>query len=160
MFAFIMDSACLRKTARMARLKSCGFLIFREDPTPSFLLMRHPDRWDLPKGHIDPGETNLECALRELFEETGITQDDIEVDPEFKHKNKYTVKYKKSDGEPKKKKLVIYLARLTCDVEIKLTEHEGFEWIPWNPPHQIQEKTIDPVLTELADFWARKKELA
>ncbi|MEL7161300.1 MAG: NUDIX domain-containing protein, partial [Bacteroidota bacterium] len=30
------------------------------------------NRWDLPKGHVDPGETNLECALRELEEETGV----------------------------------------------------------------------------------------
>ena len=64
----------------MAKVKSCGFLVIRNDPNPSFLLMRHADRWDLPKGHVDPGESNKECALRELEEETGITVDDIEVD--------------------------------------------------------------------------------
>ncbi|MFN9976001.1 MAG: NUDIX domain-containing protein, partial [Phycisphaerae bacterium] len=45
---------------------SCGFLIVKGDPIDSFLLMRHPKRWDLPKGHVDPGETEMECALREL----------------------------------------------------------------------------------------------
>lgn len=28
--------------------------------------------WDLPKGHVDPGETHLQTALREVEEETGL----------------------------------------------------------------------------------------
>ena len=32
------------------------------------------DSWSLPKGHIDPGETALEAARREIREESGITQ--------------------------------------------------------------------------------------
>lgn len=135
----------------MAKIKSCGFLIFKDDPSPSFLLMRHPNRWDLPKGHVDPGETNRQCALRELEEETGITAEDIEIDSSFKFKHKYLVNG--NGGEPKKKKLIIYLARLTRDVEIQLTEHDNYEWIHWNPPHQIQEKTIDPLLQQLAEHW-------
>ncbi len=144
----------------MAKIKSCGFLIFKDDPSPSFLLMKHPNRWDLPKGHVDTGETNLECALRELVEETGISGDDIEVDPEFKFKHKYLVKDKRDNNEPRKKTLIIYLARLIRPVDIKLTEHEGYEWIVWNPPHQIQKKTIDPLLAELSEHWARQKDMA
>ena len=29
-------------------------------------------RWDLPKGHVDEGETDAECAVREVGEETGV----------------------------------------------------------------------------------------
>jgi 8-oxo-dGTP pyrophosphatase MutT (NUDIX family) len=28
--------------------------------------------WSLPKGHLDPGETKLQAAIREIDEETGI----------------------------------------------------------------------------------------
>ena len=29
--------------------------------------------WSLPKGHVEPGETNQDAAVREVAEETGIT---------------------------------------------------------------------------------------
>ena len=165
----------------MGKLKSCGFLIFRDSPTTgsetaensgtpikpdsglptaadssqpkttpqiSFLLLKHPNRWDLPKGHVDPGETNMECALRELTEETGIQKQDLIVEPEFKYKQKYLVKSKRTNGKSKKKTLIIYAAKLIRHVELVLTEHESFQWFDWAPPHQIQEKTIDPLLSE------------
>lgn len=165
----------------MGKLKSCGFLIFRDKPKHetersdtttttnpllkvdshlpltmgqiSFLLLKHPGRWDLPKGHVDPGETNMECAIRELEEETGIQKQDLVIDPDFKYKQHYMVTSKRTKGKPKKKKLIIYTAKLLRSVELKLTEHEGFQWFDWAPPHSIQEKTIDPLLEELHKHW-------
>ncbi|MCA9163702.1 MAG: NUDIX domain-containing protein, partial [Planctomycetales bacterium] len=61
-------------------LKSCGFLILRTEPELSFLLMKHVDRWDLPKGHVDAGEDELTCALRELEEETSLRADQLRLD--------------------------------------------------------------------------------
>ncbi len=139
--------------AKVYRPKSCGFLIYRNNPARSFLLMRHTDRWDLPKGHVDPNETNLECALRELKEETGIGADDIRLDEEFKFKHKYLVSNPRYGSGSRKKKLIVYLAELIQEVEIQVTEHAGFEWFEWNPPHDIQERTINPLLKEVASHW-------
>ncbi|MDE5637441.1 MAG: NUDIX domain-containing protein, partial [Alistipes sp.] len=36
------------------------------------LMIRRNDRWDLPKGHVESGETPAGCAVREVAEETGI----------------------------------------------------------------------------------------
>ena len=136
----------------MPDLQSCGFLIVREAPELSFLLMKHPNRWDLPKGHIDDDESKLQCAFRELWEETGITADDILVDSNFKFEHQYVIHDKQTD-QTREKELTIYLAQLIHPVQIKLTEHEGYKWFAWQPPHSIQSQTIDPLLAQLADHW-------
>jgi len=129
---------------------SCGFLIVRGNPIESFLLMKHPRRWDLPKGHVDEGETELQCAIRELYEETGISVDDIEIDPTFSYENRYMVNQKRYGGKGfVEKKLLVYLARLRNPVRIKVTEHDGYRWFNWNPPHRIQDLTIDSLLESL-----------
>ena len=135
-------------------IKSCGFLVFRDD-YKSFLLMQHKTRWDLPKGHVDPGETEMECALRELDEETGIKESQLTIDEHFRFVDEYTVYPKKFDRQPREKNLIIFLALIDDgETEIKLTEHIGYQWTPWEPPHQIQEQTIDPLLKFVADYWA------
>ena len=137
----------------MLENKSCGFLIVRGEGVREFLLMRHADRWDLPKGHVDEGETEMECALRELEEETGIASRDIEVIDGFRFTHQYPVRSKR-DGQLDDKKLVVFLARLVRDVTINATEHGGYEWFAWRPPHKIQERTIDPLLAAVEAFVA------
>ena len=38
------------------------------------LVSQYGTSWSLPKGHLEEGETPLEAALREIREETGVTQ--------------------------------------------------------------------------------------
>ena len=140
----------------MQLARSCGFLVFRRKPDHAFLLMQHADRLDIPKGHVDPGETDMETALRELIEETGIAESDIKVDPNFVFQNQYEVNQKRYGDKPVLKTLVVYLAELIHDVDIVVTEHEGYEWRPWSPPHQIQKKTIDGLLEQVASHWQSK----
>jgi bis(5'-nucleosidyl)-tetraphosphatase len=49
-------------TNELREVKSCGFFVMKSDQ--SFLLMKHKDRYDLPKGHMEIGETEGETALR------------------------------------------------------------------------------------------------
>ena len=137
----------------MSDLRSCGFLIFRREPELSLLLMEHKNRLDLPKGHVDSGETDRQCALRELQEETGITVNDIQIDPDFIYQDQYEVCYKRTGNQPQQKTLLIYLAELVKPVELAITEHQGYHWLPWKPPHQLQEYTIDPLLSQLQTHW-------
>ena len=55
--------------------KSCGVLVYRdENGVREYLLaLQIGDNWSVPKGHMEAGETEKETALRELFEETGLT---------------------------------------------------------------------------------------
>ncbi len=136
----------------MRQLKACGVLVVRGTPIDSFLLMLHADRFDLPKGHIEPGESEIQCALRELEEETGIASRDICLDTNFRFETSYPVWPKRFGGEPCQKTTVLFLGRLLRAVSIQPDEHLGFQWFPWNPPHQIQTQTIDPLLAQLETY--------
>ena len=140
----------------MREVKSCGVLVFSSRALERFLLMRHPHRYDLPKGHIKEGETELECALRELQEETCLGAEDIEVDPKFRYEETYYPRYRRFGGERVKKTLVVFLAHLVGQPDIVPGEHTSYEWIPWRPPHRIQEKTIDPLLAQVEAYLTPK----
>lgn len=56
--------------------KSCGVLPWRQaDGQREYLIVfeQFSKCWSLPKGHMEAGETEVQTALRELFEETGLT---------------------------------------------------------------------------------------
>lgn len=69
--------------------KSCGAVVFRRyHGNLELLLIRHANggHWSFPKGHIEEGETEVQTALREVKEETGI---DILLDESFRESVSY-----------------------------------------------------------------------
>ena len=55
---------------------AAGCVVYRRSDVGVEVLLIHRDRyddWTLPKGKRDKGEGDLECALREVEEETGFT---------------------------------------------------------------------------------------
>lgn len=125
---------------------AAGILLMTRQPR-RFLLMRHADRWDVPKGHSEPGETPLECALRETEEETGLPPQEIQLEPRFLHTVEYDVDTRRYGRA--RKRLDLFLGWVEREFEPTLTEHLGFEWFDWEPPHLIQERAIDPLLVDV-----------
>lgn len=64
------DAAFAAFAAEFAQVEAAGGIAV--DAAGAWLMMRRHGRWDLPKGHIEAGETPEVCAERELLEETGI----------------------------------------------------------------------------------------
>lgn len=52
--------------------RSAGGLVVR-GATVLLISTGQGRRWQLPKGHIEPGETSEQAAVREVQEETGVT---------------------------------------------------------------------------------------
>ncbi len=52
-------------------IKAAGGLV--ENEKHELLFIFRKGKWDLPKGKLDDGETLEECAVREVEEETGLT---------------------------------------------------------------------------------------
>ncbi len=55
-------------------IRAAGGIVTAPDGT--MLLIQRNGRWDLAKGKVEPGETLLQAALREVQEETGIKASD------------------------------------------------------------------------------------
>ncbi|MDP9174809.1 MAG: NUDIX domain-containing protein [Planctomycetota bacterium] len=110
--------------------KSAGIVLFHDlsnstfiKPQREFLLLSTGRYWDFPKGHIDRGETDLQAAIRELREETGIT--DPKLIAGFAHEIFYFFRSKKVLV----RKSVIFFLASTTQQEIKISkEHVAFEF--------------------------------
>lgn len=138
----------------MTRLiEAAGCLLLCRQPTPQFLLMRHANRWDLPKGHAEADEDILQTALRETAEETGIAEEQIDIDGDFRFVVEYDVRgAKRGDYH---KRVSYFLGYVAETYQPDLTEHIGFQWMPWPPAGPIQASTIDPLLSAVAEHFKR-----
>jgi 8-oxo-dGTP pyrophosphatase MutT (NUDIX family) len=56
------------------QVRAAGGVIGRVGPDVEVIVIHRPkyDDWSLPKGKAEPGETDEECAVREVEEETGL----------------------------------------------------------------------------------------
>lgn len=65
-----------KKNKERKKTTSCGAVTWRlVDGKVEVLLIKqfaHKDRWGIPKGHVNEGESIEECAVREVKEETGV----------------------------------------------------------------------------------------
>jgi len=107
---------------------SAGYIVFHlENGERRYLILHYPGgHFDFAKGHLEAGESNIQAALRELTEETGI--ENIKTIDGFEQSIIYTFRRKEGLVE---KKVTFFLAE-TSDNVIKIShEHQGFLWLPY-----------------------------
>ena len=112
----------------MPQEKSCGFVVYRiEGEAPLYLILHYGEgHWDFAKGHIEIGESGIETAKRELFEETGI--EEIAPVPGFVEKIGYFFTH---EGKKVHKEVFFFLGE-TNEKEVKLSdEHVEYEWLEY-----------------------------
>lgn len=103
--------------------KSCGVLPWRmiNGELEYLIVFQQFSRsWSLPKGHMEAGETETETALRELFEEAGLT---AKLDAhQFA-----TIEYPISPIA--RKQVVIFPGQVTGTPRIHAGEIADFKWV-------------------------------
>lgn len=110
----------------MPQERSAGVVIYRIiDNEPFFLLIRYGwGHWGFSKGMIESGESELEAAIREATEETGLLK--FRFIESFEEKIEYFyIKERKTIH-----KEVIYFLAETKENDVILSfEHSEYEWL-------------------------------
>jgi 8-oxo-dGTP pyrophosphatase MutT (NUDIX family) len=115
---------------RAVREVSAGGVIYRKHAGAIEIALIHVrNRWGLPKGHVEKGESNSDAALREVREETGL---------EGRMRKKlgdirYSYRDKRTGREPIRiyKRVYFYLLRyLKGDVRDHDHEVDEARWFP------------------------------
>ncbi len=95
------------------------------------LILHRKGHWGFPKGHKDPGESDLETAKRELQEETGLTHYVMMAEVEFTEHYRFI----RPDGIPVRKEVLYFVALVEADengdpptVQVQPEEIADFRW--------------------------------
>ena len=107
----------------MKQEKSCGAVIYRFHHKALQVLVQHMQQghFSLPKGHVEPGETERQTARREILEETGI---EVILHRDFRHVVSY------SPQPQVMKDVVFFIARYhRGQTTPQLSEVQALEWL-------------------------------
>ena len=102
--------------------KSCGAVVYcRKDNGIQYLLAcERSGYWVFPKGHMEAGESELQTALRELKEETGLS---ASLDTNRIASVEYSI------SSFAKKEVVFYLGEVKGVPKVREDEIEKFKWV-------------------------------
>lgn len=103
--------------------KSCGVLPYRvSNGEREYLIVYEvfSQCWSLPKGHMEAGETEVNTALRELHEETGLT---AKLNTQARAMIEYPI------SPISRKQVVFFLGEVNGESRPQEGEIERFRWV-------------------------------
>jgi bis(5'-nucleosidyl)-tetraphosphatase len=133
--------------------RSAGVIVFHtQDGVTRYLLLRNDKgKYDFPKGNIEAGESELNAAVREAREETGLL--DIRLIDGFVEKIAY---FYLRPGGAKVHKSVQYYLGFTESVDVRISdEHKGFVWVTLDEAMKVTVYEDIKMLLQKADEFRR-----
>ncbi len=107
--------------------KSYGIIVvYKQNSTETkYLIIQSKDTndWSFPKGHAEKNETSVEAALRELKEETEISQISLIPNVSFSEKYRY-----KANGIWNQKQATFFVG-ITDNLNVKIQQEEVINYI-------------------------------
>ena len=117
---------------------AAGVVLFRDDGgRRRYLLMRSAltrrPIWEFPKGGVEPGESDRQAAVRELWEESGIGREQISLRPDFREEERYVFTQGRGDERILIVKKVVYFLACTDEERVTISrEAEEYRWATYD----------------------------
>lgn len=130
---------------------SAGAVLIRfKDHQAEYLILRSFKYWDFPKGMVEAGEDPWQAALREVTEETGLSDLSSPFGKVFKETQPYG----------KGKVARYYILQCNFDSEVKLIpnpitgiiEHHGYRWVSFQEANNLLPPRVKIILKWANDF--------
>ncbi len=93
------------------------------------LLLNNEGEWVFPKGHVENGETYIDTAIRELYEEAGVV---VKAEESFGQVDEFSYYF---SGEDALKIIKVFGFKIENKQKILFNEKEGFvdgQWVDIN----------------------------
>ncbi len=111
----------------MPREKSCGAVVFRKNGEVEYLLLHYEaGHWDFVKGKVEPNESEKDTVMRELEEETGLTNAKFVGD--FREEINY---FFRRGSKKINKEVAYFLIQAKNDKVVLSYEHVGYDWLSY-----------------------------
>ncbi len=112
----------------MRREYSAGIIVYRKRGSEyRFLfLIKEDGEYDVPKGHIEKGESSESAAIRETNEETGLS---VKLLPHFSTQTSY---FFRQGNETVFKKVRFFISRAGSLKVGVSREHKGYAWLSYS----------------------------
>lgn len=126
-------------------LLSAGIIMVRKEEAEwKYLLLRAYRNWDFPKGIVESGETPLETAIREMKEETGISE----------HNFRWGEVYQETLPYNRGTKVARYYIAATSESEVRFSinpeigkpEHHEYRWVSYDESIKLSPERLVPII--------------
>ncbi|KKP25959.1 MAG: NUDIX hydrolase [candidate division TM6 bacterium GW2011_GWF2_30_66] len=113
---------------------SAGVVVyFKRKNKVEFLLLKYSNggHWGFPKGRIEKGETKIQAAERELFEEAGVR---AKIHDKFEQSFEYF--FTGENGELSKKTVYFFLGKAVYKHVTISNEHVDYAWLEYEDAYE------------------------
>ncbi len=134
----------------MAKEVSAGIILVKDH---KYLILHYEkDYWAFAKGKIEKGETEKDAAIREVQEETGIS--DVQFIKGFKERESY---FYKREGKLINKEVIYFLGKTKTENITISFEHQGYVWLSFEEALQrLKFKKSKELLTKVHEFLEKR----
>lgn len=145
----------------MPHEQSAGAVVFRREKGEKgrilyLLLQYEKGHWEFPRGLVgdnNKGESETDAVMREIREETGIT--DANIISGFRETSAW---FFKRDGKTVHKEAAYYLAETKQEKVTLSFEHKDYAWLPYEEAvEKVTFKNAKEIIQKADDFLHKKE---